>query len=255
MARRTCIFFISLFLLAETVAVSQDTVTVPLHVRAGFDISGPVMKLVTKDLISYGVAASADINSSIAATAGVRYSSYRSSDVLYDFMSRGLSFTAGADYNFIKANVSHGRYSAGIGLRYGLSFYREEAPMLRYTNEWGAGETSVPAESHTGHFMEITPGVRAELFRGVTIGWNLYMRLLLSAGAGKDLKPVWMPGYGPGTSGMTTGAEYYVSISIPYRKIKVYIKPKVRETEEEETEVTNTGSGTGTGLSGFTNRL
>ncbi len=255
MARRTCIFFISLFLLAETVAVSQDTVTVPLHVRAGFDISGPVMKLVTKDLISYGVAASADINSSIAATAGVRYSSYRSSDVLYDFMSRGLSFTAGADYNFIKANVSQGRYSAGIGLRYGLSFYREEAPMLRYTNEWGAGETSVPAESHTGHFMEITPGVRAELFRGVTIGWNLYMRLLLSAGAGKDLKPVWMPGYGPGTSGMTTGAEYYVSISIPYRKIKVYIKPKVRETEEEETEVTNTGSGTGTGLSGFTNRL
>ncbi len=255
MARRTCIFFISLFLLSETVAVSQDTVTVPLHVRAGFDISGPVMKLVTKDLISYGVAASADINSSIAATAGVRYSSYRSSDVLYDFMSRGLSFTAGADYNFIKANVSQGRYSAGIGLRYGLSFYREEAPMLRYTNEWGAGETSVPAESHTGHFMEITPGVRAELFRGVTIGWNLYMRLLLSAGAGKDLKPVWMPGYGPGTSGMTTGAEYYVSISIPYRKIKVYIKPKVRETEEEETEVTNTGSGTGTGLSGFTNRL
>ena len=255
MARRTCIFFISLFLFAETVAVSQDTVTVPLHIRAGFDISGPVMKLVTKDLISYGIAASADINSSLAATAGIRYSSYNSSDVLYDFMSRGLSITAGADYNFIKANVSQGRYSAGIGLRYGLSFYREEAPMLRYTNEWGAGETSVPAAGHIGHFMEITPGVRAQLFPGVTIGWNLYMRLLISAGAGKDLKPVWMPGYGPGTSGMTTGAEYYISISIPYRKIKVYIKPKVRDTEEEENEVTDTGSGTGTGLSGFSNRL
>lgn len=255
MVRRTCIFFISLFLIAETAAVSQDTVTVPLHMRAGFDISGPLMKLVTKELISYGIAASADINSSIAATAGFRYSSYHSSDVLYDFMSRGFSFTAGADYNFIKANVSQGRHSAGIGLRYGLSFYREETPMLRYTNEWGAGETSVPAESHTGHFLEITPGVRTELFRGATIGWNLYMRLLLSAGAGKDLKPVWMPGYGPGTSGMTVGAEYYVSISIPYRKIKVYIKPKLRETEEEESETTNTGSGTSTGLSGFRNPL
>jgi hypothetical protein len=254
MARRTCIFFISLFLFAETVAVSQDTVTVPLHIRAGFDISGPVMKFVTKDLISYGIAASADINSSLAATAGIRYSSYHSSDVLYDFMSRGLSFTAGADYNLIKANVSHGRYSAGIGLRYGLSFYREEAPMLRYTNGWGAGETSVPAENHIGHFMEITPGVRAELFPGVTIGWNLYMRLLISAGAGRDLKPVWMPGYGPGTSGMTTGAEYYVSLSIPYRKIKVYIKPKVRYSDEEEGEVTDTGSESGTGFSGFSNR-
>ena len=255
MARRTCIVFISLFLLTETIAVSQDTVTVPLHIRAGFDISGPVMKLVSKDLISYGVAASVDINSSVAATAGIRYSSYTSSDVLYDFMSRGVSLTAGADYNFIKANVSQGKYSAGIGFRYGLSFYREEAPMLRYTNEWGAGETFIPSENHTGHFLELTPGVRAAIFPGVTIGWNLYMRLLISSGAGKDLKPVWMPGYGPGTSGMTTGAEYYVSISIPYRKIKVYIKPKVRDSEEEETEGSDSGSGTGTGLSGFSNRL
>ena len=255
MARRTCIFFISLFLLAEIAAVSQDTVTVPLHVRAGFDISGPVMKLLSRDLVSYGVLASADLNSSLAATAGVRYSSYRSSDVLYDFRSNGLSFTAGVDYNFMKANVSQGRYSAGIGLRYGLSFYSEQASMLRYTNKWGAGETFVPFDRNTGHFLEITPGVRAELFRGVTIGWNLYMRMLISAGAGKDLKPVWMPGYGPGTSGMTTGAEYYISISIPYKKIKVFIKPKVRESDEEETEGENTGRDTGTGTSGFTNRL
>ena len=255
MAKRTCIFFISLFMVAETVAFSQDTVTVPLHVRTGFDLSGPVMKLVSNDLISYGILGSADINSSIAATAGVRYSSFKSSEVLYDFRSRGLSFTAGVDYNFIKANVSQGKYYAGIGLRYGLSFYSEEAPVLRYTNVWGAGETLVPLERHTGHFLEITPGVRTQLLPGVTVGWNLYMRLLISAGAGKDLKPVWMPGYGPGTSGMSTAAEYYISISIPYRKIKVYIKPKVRDSEEEETEGENTGTGNTTGTSGFSNRL
>lgn len=255
MARRTCIFFISLFLLAETVAFSQDTVTVPLHLRAGFDLSGPIMKLVSNDLISYGILGSADINSSIAATAGIRYSSFNSSEVLYDFRSRGLSFTAGVDYNFIKANVSQGKYYAGIGLRYGLSFYSEEASMLRYTNVWGAGEASVPLERHTGHFLEITPGVRTQLLPGVTVGWNLYMRLLISAGAGRDLKPVWMPGYGPGTKGMATAAEYYISISIPYKKIKVYIKPKVRDSEEEETEGENTGSTSVTGTSGFSNRL
>ena len=255
MARRTCIFFISLFLLAETVAFSQDTVTVPLHVRAGFDLSGPVMKLVNNDLISYGILGSADINSSIAASAGFRYSSFNSSEVLYNFRSRGLSFTAGVDYNFIKANVSQGKYYAGIGLRYGLSFYSEEASMLRYTNVWGAGEASVPLERHTGHFLEITPGVRTQLLPGVTVGWNLYMRLLISAGAGRDLKPVWMPGYGPGTKGMSTAAEYYVSISIPYRKIKVYIKPKVRDSDEEETEGENTGNTNVTGTSGFSNRL
>ncbi len=252
MAKQTCIFFISLFLLGSPAVLSQDTVTVPLHIRAGFDISGPVLKLVDRDLISYGVLGSVDINSAVAVAAGFRYSSFRSSSVLYDFNSRGLSITAGADYNFIKANVAKGKYYAGIGMRYGLSFYSEEAPMITYTNEWGTGETSVPAAMHTGHFLEITPGVRAEIFPGMTIGWNLYMRLLISTGAGKDLKPVWMPGYGAGTRGMATGAEYFVSISIPYKKIKVFIKPRVQQSEDEE-ETGNENTQTGTGNSGFNN--
>lgn len=252
MAKRTCIFFISLFLSAATPLLSQDTVTVPLNIRAGFDLSGPLINFLDRDLISYGILGSADINSAVAVTAGIRYSSFNSSSVLYDFRSRGLSFTAGADYNFIKANVAKGKYYAGIGLRYGLSLYNEEAPVISYTNEWGTGEASVQAGRHTGHFLEITPGVRTELFPGVTIGWNLYMRLLISAGAGKDLKPVWMPGFGSGTSGMTTGAEYYISLSIPYRKIKVFIKPKVQQSEDDE----DTGeTDTGTGTTGFTNRF
>ncbi|MRR20008.1 hypothetical protein EG827_07415 [bacterium] len=246
MAKRTCICFISLFLLAGSSAVSQDTVTVPLHLRAGFDLSGPVMQLIGTDLISYGISASADINSALSFTAGFRYSTYQTSEYSYDFMSRGTSVVAGVDYNFIKANVSRGKYYAGIGLRYGLSFYSEEAPVIRYNNEWGAGESSVPLSNHTGHYLEITPGVRTEVFPGMTIGWNLYMRMLISAGAGKDLKPVWMPGYGPGTSGITTGAEYYISISIPYKKIKVIIRPRQEDPEDEEdTE----GESTDTGIS------
>lgn len=236
MVRRTCICFISLFLLIGSNAMSQDTVTVPLHIRAGFDLSGPVMQMIGTDLVSYGIAASADINSALAVTVGVRYSDFRLSDYSYDFMSRGISVTAGTDYNFIKANASQGKYYAGIGMRYGLSFYSEEATVIRYNNEWGAGESSVPLSHHTGHFLEITPGVRTEVFPWMTIGWNLYMRLLISAGAGKDLKPVHMPGYGAGTKGMATGAEYYVSISIPYRKIRVAIKPKIQQTDEEDTQ-------------------
>jgi hypothetical protein len=192
------------------------------------------MQLVGSDLSSYGISASAELNSSLAVTAGIRYSTFQTSEYSYDYMSRGTSVVAGTDYNFIKANVSGGKYYAGIGLRYGLSFYSQEASVIRYNNEWGAGESSFDLSHHTGHFLEITPGVRAEIFKGMTIGWNLSMRMLISAGAGKDLKPVWMPGYGPGTRGITTGAEYYISISIPYRKIKVIIKPKQEDTDEDE---------------------
>jgi hypothetical protein len=53
-----------------------------------------------------------------------------------------------------------------------------------------------------------------------------------------------MPGYGDATSGMTTGAEYYVSFSIPYKKIRVIVKPKREEEEEEEGVEGTDGSGT-----------
>ena len=101
---------------------------------------------------------------------------------------------------------------------------------------WSPRRGTVPGASPTDARNELTPGVRTEIFPGVTIGWNISMRMLISAGAGKDLKPVWMPGYGPGTRGITTGAEYYISISIPYKKIKVVIKPKQEQSEGEEEE-------------------
>lgn len=252
MAKRTCISFFSLLLyLAGSSAVAQDTVTVPLHLRAGFDISGPLLKFVNKDLISYGILTSVDITEAVTLNAGVRYSSFHTERHIYDFSSRGLSIVTGAEYNFLKANVSKGKYYAGIGLRYGLSLYAEEAPVIRYTNAWGEGVSSIPLSRHAGHFLELTPGFRTELFPGVTIGWNLYMRLLISAGAGKDLKPVWMPGYGPATKGMATAAEYYISFSIPYKKRKVIILPKTEDTEyDEEGEQVTAPTGTSSGFGG-----
>jgi len=246
MAKGTCICFISLFLLMGSRAVSQDTVTIPLHFRAGFDVSGPVLHLLNDDLNSYGVLASLDFNQAISLNAGLRYTTFSSVEYNYNFSSRGASIVIGADYNFMKPKTAQGKYYAGIGLRYGLSFYSQEASDIKYTNKWGEGLSSMPLSHHTGHFLEITPGVRVELFKGVTIGWNVYMRLLISAGAGKDLNPIWMPGFGDASSRMNTGAEYYVSFSIPYKKIKVIIKPKRVEEDEEGIEGTEGTEGTET---------
>jgi len=244
MAKGTCICFISLFLLMGNRAVSQDTVTIPLHFRAGLDISGPILHFLNDDIITYGVLGSMDLNQAISLNAGLRYTTFSAVEYNYNFSSHGTSVVIGADYNFMKPRAAQGRYYAGIGLRYGLSFYSQEASDIKYTNKWGEGVSSMPLSHHTGHFFEITPGVRAELFNGVTIGWNVYMRLLISAGAGKDLNPIWMPGFGDSSSRMTTGAEYYVCFSIPYKKIKVIIKPKREEEDEEGDEGVSGTEGT-----------
>jgi hypothetical protein len=215
---------------------AQDTVTVPLNIRAGFDISGPVMHLIGSDLTSYGAMASLDINEQYSASLRLRYSSYSISEFNYDFKSSGVSAVISGDYNFLKPKVSGGKYFTGIGLGYGISFYSQEASRIEYTNPWGTGTDSFSLSRHTGHFIEVTPGVRTELFPGVSIGWNLVLRMLISSGAGRDIKPVWMPGFGDATSRMSTGAEYYVSITIPYKKIRVAIKPKKELTDDEGEE-------------------
>ena len=245
MAKRTCVCFISLMLLLGGRVVAQDTVTIPLNVRAGFDISGPVMHLIGSELVSYGAIASADFNEQFSASMRLRYSSYSISEYNYDFNSSGVSAVISGDYNFLKPKVSGGKYFTGLGFGYGMSFYSQEASRIEYTNPWGTGSDSFTRSTHTGHFLEVTPGVRTELFPGVTIGWNLVLRMLISSGAGRDIKPVWMPGFGDATSRMSTGAEYYISISIPYKKIRVVIKPKKELTEaegEESPETTSPGS-------------
>ena len=99
-------------------------------------------------------------------------------------------------------------------------------------------------------FLNLPQGVRTELFPGVTIGWSLSLRLLLSDGANDNLKPVYMPGYGDASSKTSLGASYFISISIPYRTKRVIIKPKVEtETDEESDESdseTNTETNSGT---------
>lgn len=244
MVKGICVSFISLLLLTSIRSGAQDTITVPLHLRAGGDIAAPVLKLVNNDLISYGALFSVDLDESYTAVAGMRYSSFSTSQYSYDYKSRGLSFVIGADYNFLKPKVAAGQYYAGIGIRYGLTFYGQEASRIEYSNPWGTGVTSLALSHHTGHFLEFTPGVRTELFRGVTLGWNLNIKVLLSSGAGTHLRPVFMPGFGYASTGVATGAEYYVSFSMAYKKIRVFIKPKPVPSEEDVEGSTETTTGT-----------
>jgi len=246
MAKGICVCFISLFLLIPGKAAAQDTIIVPLHIRAGFDIAGLALKAIDNNLISYGIQGSLDLNESLSTVAGARYSSFAANDsLIYNYKSRGLNFVVGTDYNFLKPKVAAGKHYAGIGIRYGISFYGQEASRIEYTNIWGTGTTTLPLAHYVGNYVELTPGVRTELFPGVTIGWNLYVRLLLGAGTGPHLKPVYMPGYGDASSPIATGAAYYISITIPYRKITVITKPKAVTTDEEtEGEIENEGEGT-----------
>jgi hypothetical protein len=72
--------------------------------------------------------------------------------------------------------------------------------------------------SHAAHFVEVSPGIRTELFRNFAIGFTVRLRILIYAGTSADLKPIDIPGYGNGTKRFSPGLNYYIIWSIPYKK-------------------------------------
>ncbi len=232
--RRISAFFISILLLASGHLKGQDSILIPLKLSAGFDISGPVIFMIDRNNLNVEGFFSADRNEKMSYVIEGGYSRSEYSQHNYDFKAGGIYLRAGVDFNILQPEISRGKYRAGVGLRYGASLYNTETPSLSYENYWGTVTSSVPAANKLGHFFEVVPGVRTELFRNISIGWSVRLRLLLSAGTGKELRPVYMPGFGNASRTGTAGFGYFLVWNIPYKSKMVAIKKE--EPEEEDIE-------------------
>jgi hypothetical protein len=217
-----------------------DTVVViPLKIRAGVEVSGPVIYLTDKNNLNAEGFISTDLNEKIGLFLGAGYSDYRYSQYNYDYLSKGFFLKAGIDFNLLRPETAMGRYWAGVGLRYGLSSFTSEIPSFEYENYWGSIITSVASSTYLGHYLEASPGFKAELFKNFSMGWSVNIRKLLYSGTGRDLRPLYFPGYGSGEGSMSFGISYFFVWNIPFKKIRVEIKQEEPE-ETEETEETET---------------
>jgi hypothetical protein len=244
--KRIYVYSFSLFISVFTqTMIAQDSLRVPIDIKAGLDILGPIYYLIkpgNMTLEGY-IAYDYDIGKSIILEAG--HQNYGYSQYNYIYGSKGTFFRGGMDFNLLKPFPSEGKYYAGVGLRYGISFYNYEVPEYTHENYWGIATSSISVSNHVAHFVEIDPGIRTKLMKNVSIGFNVRLKFMVSSGTGKELKPVYIPGYGNGTKGFSPGINYYISICIPYRY--VFVKPEVEKNpdKEKETETgkNNTGSG------------
>ncbi len=238
--RRIYVYFISLLLVlafCPQEAESQDTIQFPLKIKAGIEVAGPIFYLIERNNFIFEGYISFDISEKIAPALNIGYSDYNYSQYNYDFKSNGIFMRAGADFNLLAPEKTKGKYYMGLGVRYGLSFFNSEYPSLHQENYWGNTSSVIPSETALGHFVELSPGVRTQIFKHITIGWNISLRFLLSAGT--DIKPVYMPGFGDATKTFSPGLGYFISWNIPYRTKNVILK---KEEPEEEEEPVNTGS-------------
>jgi hypothetical protein len=237
--RRIYVFFISLhiFLIISLSHVhAQDTILFPLKIKVGLEVSGPVIYFIEKNnLITEGFI-SADINQKYSAVLNAGYANYNYSQYNYEYVTNGIFVRAGTDINLLQPKKSLGKYWVGTGLRYGLSHFSSEVPLFEKDTYYGKVTSSIAQRTDWVHFLEFSPGVRAEVFNNFSIGWTVSLRMLLFSTTSKDLRPIYVPGFGNSGKLLSAGMSYFISWNIPYKKIQVII----RKEEPEESEDTGT---------------
>jgi Domain of unknown function (DUF6048) len=233
------VYSISLLLLLNFVLIqvqAQDTIPIPLKIKAGLEVSGPAIYYSDKNILNEEAYISADLDERRSVVLAAGYLNFKYSQNNYTYLNHGNFVRIGIDYNLLKADKSQGKYWAGIGLRYGLSRFTYEVPFYQTTDYWGTTTSSIPPKTNWAHFLEACPGVRAEIFNHFSIGWSISLRMLLYSGTGKNLKPVYIPGFGNGTKTISAGLNYYIVWNIPYKKINVILKKEVKEEPEDNSD-------------------
>ena len=249
--RRICAYFIStlaIILSSFSQLICQDTLTFPLKINAGIEVLGPVTYFIDKNQLSLEGYVSVDLNEKWAVALNTGYLDYEYSQYNYIYLTNGFFIRAGADFNILKPKKSLGKYWGGIGLRYGLSRFHWEVPEFSQSNYWGKSASSIPSDINWGHFIEASPGMRAEIFRNFSMGWSVSLRMLLYTGTGNDQKPIYLPGFGKAEKRFSTGFSYFIVWNIPYKKIRVIT---IEEEPEEPDEGEETDRSAGTETPGF----
>ena len=239
---RTSGLFISLlfFLTCSFIRVqAQDTIPMPLKINVGLEVSGPAIYYSDKNIQNTEAYISVDLDEKRSAFFSAGHLNYKYSQYNYSYLNKGSFIRIGMDFNMLKPDKSLGKYWLGIGLRYGLSRFNSATPTLFKSNYWGTTTYSLPSNTYWGHFVEVSPGVQGRNFQIFQCGWSVSLRTLLYTGTGKDLKPVYFPGFGNGTKTISTAMSYYIVLNIPYKKIKAIIK---KEAPEENDDTKDTGT-------------
>jgi hypothetical protein len=237
--RRTFVYFISLLLSSLSSLLNgnaQDTIQIPLKIKAGIEVSGPVIHYLDKNILNSEAFVGIDLNEKITAVLAGGYQNYSYTQFNYSYHTKGTFVRTGLDFNLLKPDKSKGKYWAGIGLRYGLSVFTSETPSFQQENYWGLTTSSIAQETRWAHFVEVSPGVRTEIFRNFTMGWTISLRMMVYNGAGKDIRSIYVPGFGNAANSVSAGIGYFFVWNIPYKKITVILK------KEEPEELDDTGN-------------
>lgn len=219
MMKKIYVLFFSIIISSITVnAAENDSIKVKKAIITGIELIGPVTGFINSDNINYEAYISYRKSFKYYIVAELAYSDFHYEQYNYNYDNSGFSIRLGTDINLLKPKMNKENNFVGVGIKYGLSVFSQETPWLKYDNYWGTTESFLDPSTATGHYLQLSGGVKAELFKNILIGWSLKANLLLFHTAGKNNKPAYIPGMGNTDKTISLGATYHIAWILPLEK-------------------------------------
>lgn len=214
-----CIFSLVFLLLPSLTGHCQEGRT--YGPRIGIDLAKIPPYFMNPEKRGFELSVDAELLTNLYPVVEIGKSKFTFESVNFDHYCNGSYFRVGFDYNIL-AYYSDIPYDMGfIGLRYGYSglSYRTGNIIIQ-DPYWGNFNSSIPEAEMNAHWLEITGGLRTEIFSNFFMGWTVRGKFILDKTEPALLYPNEIAGYGKGNKKSLLGVSFSVYYKIPVYKEK-----------------------------------
>lgn len=204
-------------------------------VTVGVDVWDPVMKILGTEYggISFWGELSLHNRFKPIFEFGMSSADIKPDGMNYTFKSpMAPFFKLGMNYNiFYNSNPA---YQLLFGIRYAFTPYKWSIENALPNGEyWPAEPFSIPDQSATTGYLELVASIKVQIFKNISLGWQLKYHSILHESKNQYGKPMYIPGFGK--RGTPIAGGFSVMYTLPLNKKAL---PKVNTTEGTATNGT-----------------
>ncbi|MDA3929136.1 MAG: DUF6048 family protein [Prolixibacteraceae bacterium] len=189
-------------------------------INVGADLSRFIVPIIDSTRYGWEVSGDIEILKDLFAVVEIGSQSTKLNLPDYSYSANGAYTRLGVDYNYMEHLDPDSPDKLFIGLRYGFTTFAHEAKNITISDDiWGEINNGViDSKVLTSNWMEVTTGMRANLFNNFYLSWSVRFRINIWQQPDLQMQPYHIPGYGRAWNNSGVGFNYTLSYKIPIIK-------------------------------------
>lgn len=214
--------------------VKPDTIPFFNGASIAIDVFGLGSRLLGGDFLSTEIRLAANLKNRYLPALELGYGTTDSwNETGTHYKSSAPYFRIGVDYNTMAKKKEKNSYLY-VGLRYGMSSFKYDVRSLPFDDPifggsvpnpsledgiWGGQSAPFdhPGMKATVHWFELVVGIKAQIYKNFSMGWDVRMKYKINATTDEYADPWYVPGYGTYKSNII-GVTYSLIYKLPIKQ-------------------------------------